>query len=86
MWNTMECDRDSFTFLGQHFDQLTMKFNKKTKTSRFDELVDLRACETLWSAREITSVVLSAEQERRTENVFHMLLNYNISFLVKFHH
>ena len=30
----------------------------------------LRACETLWSAREMASVTLSAERERRTENVF----------------
>ena len=34
----------------------------------------LRTSETLWSAREITSVALSTEQERRTENVFHKLL------------
>ena len=34
----------------------------------------LRACETLWSAREIVSVALSAEQERHTENMFHIVL------------
>ena len=34
----------------------------------------LRACEILWSAREIASVALSAEQKRHTKNVFHMLL------------
>ena len=36
--------------------------------------IALRAYETLWSATEVTSVALSAEQERRTENMFHMLL------------
>ena len=36
----------------------------------------LRVCETLWGAREMASVALSAERERRIENVFHMLLNY----------
>ena len=35
----------------------------------------LRACETLWNAREIASVVLSTEHQRHTENLFHMLLN-----------
>ena len=35
----------------------------------------LGACETLWGAREMVSVALSAERERRIENVFHMLLN-----------
>ena len=30
-----------------------------------------RACETLWSAREIASVALSAEREGHTENMFH---------------
>ena len=34
----------------------------------------LRRCDTLWSAREIASVALSAEQERHTENVFHIAL------------
>ena len=34
----------------------------------------LRACEKAWSAKETASVVLSAERQRRTENVFHMLL------------
>ena len=33
------------------------------------------ACETLWSAREIASVALWAEQERHTENVFHIVLS-----------
>ena len=33
----------------------------------------LRACETLRSAREIASVALSAERERYTENVFHIV-------------
>ena len=37
--------------------------------------VFLRACGTLWSAREMASVTLSAERERRTENVFYMLLS-----------
>ena len=35
---------------------------------------NLRACETLWSAREMASMALSMEREKRTENVFHMLL------------
>ena len=35
----------------------------------------LRACETLWSAREMASVALSAAQERHTENMFHILLS-----------
>ena len=34
----------------------------------------LRRCETLWSAREIASMALSAEQARHTENVFHIAL------------
>ena len=34
----------------------------------------LRACETLWSAREIASMALSAEQARHTENVFQIAL------------
>ena len=34
----------------------------------------LRRCETLWSAREIASMALSAEQVRHTENVFHIAL------------
>ena len=34
----------------------------------------LRACATLSSAREMASVALSADRERYTENVFHMLL------------
>ena len=38
-------------------------------------LSELRACETLWSARELASVALSAERKRHTENVFHMLLS-----------
>ena len=37
--------------------------------------ITLRACETLWSAREIASVVLSAERERHTENMFHIILS-----------
>ena len=35
----------------------------------------IKPCETLWSAREIASVALSAEQERHTENVFHIVLS-----------
>ena len=34
----------------------------------------LRTCETLWSARKIASVALTAKRKTRTENVFHMLL------------
>ena len=34
----------------------------------------LRACETLWSAREIDSTALSVERERHTENVFLIVL------------
>ena len=33
----------------------------------------MRACETLWSAREIASIALLAERERHTENVPHRL-------------
>ena len=36
--------------------------------------ITLRRCETLWSAREIASMALSAEQARHTENVFHIAL------------
>ena len=36
----------------------------------------LRRCETLWSAREIASMALSAEQARHTENVFHIALRH----------
>ena len=32
----------------------------------------LRACETLWGAREIALVALSAKQQRHTEIVCHM--------------
>ena len=49
-----------------------MKILKKLK--RISEKIHLRRCETRWSAREIASVTLSPEQERHTENVFHMLL------------
>ena len=38
------------------------------------EFAYLRRCETLWSAREIASMALSAEQVRHTENVFHIAL------------
>ena len=38
----------------------------------FDIYLFLRPCETLWSAREIASIALSAEQARHTENVFHI--------------
>ena len=38
-------------------------------------IISLRACETLWSAREIVSVALSAERERHTDNMFHIVLN-----------
>ena len=37
----------------------------------------LRACGKLWSAREMVSVALSVERDRRIENVFHMLLRGN---------
>ena len=36
----------------------------------------LIACETLWTARQIALVAHSTERERRTENVFQMLLRY----------
>ena len=36
--------------------------------------IALRRCETLWSAREIASMALSAKQARHTENVFHIAL------------
>ena len=42
--------------------------------------IALRARETPWRAREMASVTLSAERERRTENVFHMLLRGYIYF------
>ena len=40
-----------------------------------------RRCETIWNAREIAPMALSAEQARHTENVFHIALsgNYEIS-------
>ena len=47
--------------------------NLKTPANHITSIFS-KACETLWSAREMASVALSAEQERRTENVFHMLL------------
>ena len=40
-----------------------------------NESTSLRRCETLWSAREIASMALSAEQARHTENVFHIALS-----------
>ena len=52
---------------------------------KFADITELRACETLWSAREIASVALSAERERRTENVFHMLLRgiYKVKYQLR---
>ena len=41
----------------------------------------LRRCETLWSARDMASLALSAERQRHTENMFHMLLR--LSFIYK---
>ena len=38
--------------------------------------ITLRRSETLWSAREIASMALSAEQARHTENVFHIVLRH----------
>ena len=38
-------------------------------------MMKLRACETVWSAREIAVVALSAEQERHTEHMFHIVLS-----------
>ena len=38
-------------------------------------LSTLRRCETLWSAREIASMALSAKQARHTETVFHVALS-----------
>ena len=35
----------------------------------------LRACETLWSARETASVALLAERERHTKNMVHIVLS-----------
>ena len=44
--------------------------------------IALRRCETLWSAREIASMTLSAEQVRHTEIVFHIALRgKNLLFL-----
>ena len=43
----------------------------------------LRQCETLWSAREIASMTLSAEQARHTENVFHIRQLFDL-FSTKF--
>ena len=42
--------------------------------------ITLRRCETLWSAREIASMALSAEQARHTENVFHIALEQKKTF------
>ena len=41
----------------------------------------LRACETLWRAREIASVALLVERKRHTENVFYMLLIFKFEML-----
>ena len=61
------------------FDQ-KQKFSKKNSAislaliaARSVFHLTLRACETLRSAREIASVALSAERERHTENVFHIV-------------
>ena len=35
---------------------------------------NLRRCKTLWSARKLAPMALSAEQARHTENVFHIAL------------
>ena len=42
--------------------------------SKFYCAVALRRCETLWNAREIASMALSAKQARHTENVFHCVV------------
>ena len=38
----------------------------------------LRRCETLWSAREISSMALSAEQAKNDDNVFHIALRVGL--------
>ena len=57
------------------------KENIKIRLTCFKPL--LRACETIWSAREIASVALSAEQQRHTENVFHMRYQNISSFNIE---
>ena len=44
----------------------------------------LRACETLWSARAIPSVALSAERKRPTETVLHIILTLIITYFSEF--
>ena len=46
--------------------QSTLIFVSCTSSLNLTLLVKLRACETLWSAREIAVVALSAERERHT--------------------
>ena len=55
----------------------TPSYNKELFFTSLD--FRLRACETLWSAREMASVALSAGRDRRAENVFHMLLKDEIT-------
>ena len=38
-----------------------------------------RACETLWSAREIASVTFLVKRKRYTENVFHTSMHFSSS-------
>ena len=76
-----------FGFFEKYYTLLyeTLKSTLDTPIFR-GELHRLRACETLWSAKEIAPVALSAEQERllisintdqwerHTENVFHIVI------------
>ena len=48
-----------------------------------NKISSLRRCETLWSAREIASMALSAEQARHAENVFHIALNIKIKIRIQ---
>ena len=47
---------------------------RKWSWELFERWSDLGVCKTLWSTKEIASVARTAERNRRTENVFHMLL------------
>ena len=62
----------------------TLKFNYNSfynqNLRHFCKLDPLRACETLWNAREALSAERANENEDDTENEFHSVLMTNYNF------
>ena len=63
-----------YRYIG-NLEDSKIEYNGKSVNS-----ATLRRCEPLWSAREIASMALSAEQARHAENVFHIALTFKIQF------